>query len=56
MAGNIITNSTVYCLMSVCSCFVMTVKFYIFSTSLFRGEVGGLWYGRGLLWIQCHST
>ena len=25
-------NSTVYCLMSVCSCFVMVLKFYIFST------------------------
>ena len=29
---NIITNSTVYCLMSVCSCFVMVLKFYIFRT------------------------
>ena len=32
VAGNMITNSTVYCLMSVCSGFVMIVKFYIFST------------------------
>ena len=31
VAGNIITNSTVYCLMSVCSCFVMVLKIYIFS-------------------------
>jgi len=32
VAGNIITNSTEYCLMSVCSCFVMVLKFYIFPT------------------------
>jgi len=31
VAGNIITNSTVYCLMNVCSCFVMVLKLYIFS-------------------------
>jgi len=31
VAGNIITNCTVYCLMNVCSCFVMVLKFYIFS-------------------------
>jgi len=32
VAGKIITNSTVYCLMSVCRCFVMVLKFYIFRT------------------------
>jgi len=31
VAGNIITNSMIYCLMNVCSCFVMVLKFYIFS-------------------------
>jgi hypothetical protein len=31
VAGNIMKNSTVYCLMCVCSCFVMISKFYIFS-------------------------
>jgi len=31
VAGNIITNSTVYCLMNVCSCSVMVLKLYIFS-------------------------
>jgi len=31
VTGNIITNSTVYCLMNVYSCFVMVLKFYIFS-------------------------
>ena len=28
--GNIMENSTVYCVMSVCSCFVMILKFCIF--------------------------
>jgi len=32
VAGNIITSSTMYCLMSVCSCFVIIVMFYIFTT------------------------
>jgi len=32
VAENIITNSTVYCLRNVCSCFVMVLKLYIFST------------------------
>ena len=31
VAGNIITNSRVYCLINVCSCFVMVLKLYIFS-------------------------
>jgi len=31
VAGNIITNSKVYCLMNVCSCFVIILKLYIFS-------------------------
>jgi len=31
VAGNIITNSTVFCLMNVCSCFLMDLKLYIFS-------------------------
>ena len=31
VAGNIMKNSTVYCVMSVCSCFVMILKFSIFS-------------------------
>ena len=31
VSGNIITNSTVYCLMNVCSCFVMVLKLYIFN-------------------------
>jgi len=31
VAGNIITNSAVYCLMNVCSCFVMVLNLYIFS-------------------------
>jgi len=31
VAVNIITNGTVYCLINVCSCFVMVLKFYIFS-------------------------
>ena len=31
VAGNIIANSTVYCVMSVCSCFVMIVKLYMSS-------------------------
>ena len=29
--GNIITNRTVYCLMNVCSCFLMVLRFYDFS-------------------------
>ena len=53
VAGNIITNSTVYCLMSVCSCFVMVLKFYIFRA------VGGvkmwLWCGGWLLY-RCRAT
>ena len=32
VAGNIITNSTVYCLMNVRSCFVMVLKLYIYSS------------------------
>ena len=31
VAGNIITNSTVYFLMNVCGCFVMVFKLYVFS-------------------------
>ena len=31
VAGKLITNSSVYCLMNVCSCFVMVLKIYIFS-------------------------
>jgi len=31
VAGNIITNSTVYCLMNVYSCFIMVLTLYIFS-------------------------
>jgi len=31
VAGNIITNSTVYCVMNVWSCFVMVLKLHIFS-------------------------
>jgi len=31
VAGNIITNGTVYCLINICSCFVMVLKLYIFS-------------------------
>ena len=32
-AGNILKNSKVYCLISVCSCFVTVLKFYFFSTN-----------------------
>ena len=32
VAGNTITKITVYCLMSVCSCFVMVLKFCIVRT------------------------
>jgi hypothetical protein len=32
VAGNIMKNSKVYCLVSVCSCFVIILMFYIFST------------------------
>jgi len=43
VAGNIITNSTVYCLMNLCSCFVMVLKLYIFSavthSRMWRGVV-----------------
>jgi len=45
-AGNIITNSTVYCLMNVCSCFVMVLKLYIFSAvthSTWRWGVVMVW-------------
>ena len=39
VAGNIITNSMVYCLMNVCNCFIMVLKLYIFSaiTHSWRG-------------------
>ena len=30
VAGNVMKNSKVYCLISVCSCFVIILKFYIF--------------------------
>jgi len=41
VAGNIIRNGTVYCLMNICSCFVMVLKLYIFSavTQCWRGVV-----------------
>jgi len=28
--GNVMRNSKVYCLISVCNCFVIILKFYIF--------------------------
>jgi hypothetical protein len=43
VAGNIMQNSTVYCLINVCSCFVMILKFCIFSiithSRIWRGVV-----------------
>ena len=40
VAANIITNRTVYCLMNVCSCFVMVLKSYIFSAVTHRWRWG----------------
>jgi hypothetical protein len=46
IAGNIIKNSTVYCLKIVCSCFVMILKFYIFSAVK---HISGRW-GVVMVW------
>ena len=58
--GYIMKNSKVYCLISVCSCFVRILKFYFF---LYRNEFGWcvgvregevwLWYGGRLLYRCC---
>jgi hypothetical protein len=56
VAGNIITNSTVYCVMNVWSCFVMVWN-YIFLVPLRKaggGEVW-LWHG-GWLPYRCCAT
>ena len=45
VAGNIITNGTVYCLMNICSCFVMVLKLNIFSVVTQQEEVR---YGYGM--------
>jgi len=47
VAGNIITNRTVYCLMNVCSCFVIVLKLFIFSAVTFgwwRWGVVTVWW------------
>ena len=56
VAGNRITNSTVYCLMNVCSYFVVVLKLYIFSADTLAGG-GAVWlrYGGWLLY-RCHDT
>jgi len=46
VAGNIITNSTVYCLMNICSCFVMGLKLYIFSAVTHSRR----WWGVLMAW------
>jgi hypothetical protein len=50
-------NSTVYCLISVCSCFVIILKTY-FLVQLYEGVEGGLvWYGRGCFTdVMLHSS
>jgi VanZ family protein len=56
VAGNIITNSTVYCVMNVWSCFVMVLKLYVLVPLRIavRGEVW-LWHG-GWLPYRCCAT
>jgi hypothetical protein len=57
VAGNVMQNRvTVYCVMSVCSCLVIILMFYIFITAMLA--VGGkvwLWYGGWLLY-RCRDT
>ena len=45
VAGNLMRNCKVYCLKSVCSCFVIILKFYIFSILSNSGgiSVGMIW-------------
>jgi hypothetical protein len=56
VAGNVIKTCSVYCVMSVCSCLVMILKFCIFSAVMLA--VSGklwLWYGGWLLY-RCRAT
>jgi len=56
VAANIITNSTVYCLMNVCSCFVMVLKLYFFLVPLrIAGEVEVWFWHGGWLLYRCHA-
>jgi len=54
VAGNIFKNGTVYCLMNICSCFVLVLKLIFLVTLLIASEVL-LWYG-GWLPYRCHTT
>ena len=40
VGGNIIKNSSVYCLMNICSCFVMVLKIYILLVPLLTAGGG----------------
>ena len=46
VAGNIITNSTVYCLINVWSCFLMILKLHIFSAVTHNRS----WWGLVMAW------
>ena len=53
VTGNIMKNSIVYCLISVCSCFVIILKTYFFVQLLLLL----LWYGRGCFTdVMLHSS
>ena len=54
-AGNIMKNSKVHCLISVCSCFVIILKFYFFFSIVTNkvGEVAMVWWEAALP-ISCY--
>ena len=47
-------NNTVYCLMNVCSCFVMVLKFHIFSITHSRRRRGVVMVRRLAILLMCY--